>query len=151
MPTNLYGPGDNFDLETSHVAPAMLRKFHEARTRGDKAVTLWGTGAPRREFLHVDDLADACVFLMHRYDEPEIINIGMGKDISIRELGELIQKIVGFQGEIIWDTSKPDGTPQKLLDVSRLARLGWQARISLEEGLSKTYQWYKEQYTETHP
>jgi GDP-L-fucose synthase len=151
MPTNLYGPGDNFDLETSHVAPAILRKFHEARTRGDKAVTLWGTGAPRREFLHVDDLADACVFLMHRYNEPEIINIGMGKDISIRELGELIQKIVGFKGEIIWDTSKPDGTPQKLLDVSRLAQLGWQARISLEEGLSKTYQWYKEQYTETNP
>jgi GDP-L-fucose synthase len=151
MPTNLYGPGDNFNLETSHVAPAMLRKFHEARTRGAKAVTLWGTGTPRREFLHVADLADACVFLMHRYDEPEIVNIGMGKDISIKELGELIQKIVGFKGEIIWDTGKPEGTPRKLLDVSRLAQLGWQARISLEQGLSQTYQWYKEHYAKTNP
>ena len=142
MPTNLYGPGDNFDLETSHVVPAMLRKFHEAKTRGDKAVTLWGTGTPRREFLHVDDLADACVYLMNHYDEPEIINIGVGKDISIRELAELIQKIVGFQGEIIWDTDKPDGTPRKLLDVTRLGQLGWQARITLEEGLAQTYQWY---------
>ena len=142
MPTNLYGPGDNFDLETSHVVPAMLRKFHEAKTRGDKAVTLWGTGTPRREFLHVDDLADACVYLMNHYDEPEIINIGVGKDISIRELAELIQKIVGFQGEIIWDTDKPDGTPRKLLDVTRLGQLGWQARITLEAGLAKTYQWY---------
>ena len=144
MPTNLYGPGDNFDLETSHVVPAMLRKFHEAKTRGDRTVTLWGTGAPRREFLHVDDLADACVFLMKHYDEPEIINIGVGKDISIRELAEMIQKIVDFKGEIIWDTSKPDGTPRKLLGVGRLSRLGWQARISLEEGLDETYRWYCE-------
>ena len=144
MPTNLYGPGDNFDLESSHVVPAMLRKFHEAKTRGDRSVSLWGTGAPRREFLHVDDLADACVFLMNRYDEPEIINIGVGKDISIKELGELIRKIVGFQGEIVWDTGKPDGTPRKLLDVGHLSRLGWQARIDLEAGLAETYRWYCE-------
>jgi GDP-L-fucose synthase len=144
MPTNLYGPGDNFDLESSHVVPAMLRKFHEARTRGDKTVTLWGTGAPRREFLHVDDLADACVCLMNHYDEPEIINIGVGKDISIRELAELIQEIVGFQGEIIWDTDKPDGTPRKLLDVTHLSQLGWRARISLKEGLTETYRWFRE-------
>ena len=146
MPTNLYGPGDNFDLETSHVVPAMLRKFHEAKAGGDKTVILWGTGAPRREFLHVDDLADACVYLMDRYDKPEIINIGMGKDINIGELGELIRKIVGFQGEIIWDTSKPDGTPQKLLDVGRLHKMGWRARISLEEGLAETYRWYREHF-----
>jgi GDP-L-fucose synthase len=139
MPTNLYGPGDNFDLETSHVVPAMLRKFHEAKNRGDKTVTLWGTGTPRREFLHVDDLADACVFLMNQYDKPEIINIGVGKDITIGELAELIKKIVGFQGEIVWDTSKPDGTPRKLLNVNQLSQLGWQARISLEEGLTETY------------
>jgi GDP-L-fucose synthase len=148
MPTNLYGPGDNFDLETSHVVPAMLRKFHEAKTRGDRTVTLWGTGAPHREFLHVDDLADACVFLMKRYDEPEIINIGVGKDVSIRELAAMIQKIVDFKGEIIWDTTKPDGTPRKLLDVDRLSRLGWQAGISLEEGLEQTYRWYCENRTD---
>lgn len=148
MPTNLYGPGDNFDLETSHVVPAMLRKFHEAKTRGDRTVTLWGTGAPHREFLHVDDLADACVFLMKRYDEPEIINIGVGKDVSIRELAAMIQKIVDFKGEIIWDTTKPDGTPRKLLDVDRLSRLGWQASISLEEGLEQTYRWYCENSTD---
>jgi GDP-L-fucose synthase len=122
--------------------PAMLRKFHEAKTRGDKAVTLWGTGKPRREFLHVDDLADACVYLLNHYNEPEIINIGVGKDISIRELAELIQKIVGFQGEIIWDTGKPDGTPQKLLNVGHLSQLGWKAHIGLEKGLAKTYRWY---------
>lgn len=150
MPTNLYGPGDNFDLETSHVLPALIRKFHEAKTRGDQAVTLWGTGTPRREFLHVDDLADACVFLMHHYDEPDIINIGVGKDLTIRELGELIKKIVGFQGELQWDTSKPDGTPRKLLDVTRLTQLGWQARISLEAGLQQTYQWYCEHYPGQH-
>jgi GDP-L-fucose synthase len=144
MPTNLYGPGDNFDLETSHVVPAMLRKFHEAKTRGDMTVILWGTGDPRREFLHVDDLADACVYLMDRYEEPEIINIGVGKDIRIKDLAALIQKIIGFRGEIVWDTAKPDGTPRKLLDVTRLAKLGWQARISLEEGLAQTYQWYTE-------
>ena len=142
MPTNLYGPGDNFDLETSHVVPAMLRKFHEAKTRGDQTVTLWGTGTPRREFLHVNDLADACVFLMNHYDEPEIINIGVGRDISIKELAEMIQKIVDFKGEIIWNTSKPDGTPRKLLSVDHLFRLGWQAQIGLKEGLAETYRWY---------
>ncbi len=147
MPTNLYGPGDNFDLETSHVVPAMLRKFHEAKIRGDRAVTLWGTGTPRREFLHVDDLADACVYLMNRYDEGEIINIGVGKDISIRELAELIQQIVGFRGEIVWDASKPDGTPRKLLNVNRLAERGWRARLSLEEGLMQTYAWYRDNQT----
>lgn len=147
MPTNLYGPGDNFDLETSHVIPAMLRKFHEAKNRGDQTVTLWGTGTPRREFLHVDDLADACVFLMHRYDQPEIINIGVGKDITIGELAALIKKIVGFPGEIVWDTSKPDGTPRKLLNVNHLSELGWQAHIGLEEGLAATYRWYGEHYS----
>jgi GDP-L-fucose synthase len=150
MPTNLYGPGDNFDLEASHVVPGLIRKFHEARMQGDKAVILWGTGTPRREFLHVDDLADACVFLMQYYDEPEIINIGVGKDISIHELGELIRKIVGFQGEVQWDTSKPDGTPRKLLDITRLTRLGWQARITLDAGLRQTYQWYCENYSGQH-
>jgi len=144
MPTNLYGPGDNFDLETSHVVPAMLRKFHEAKIREDQTVTLWGTGTPRREFLYVNDLADACIFLMNHYDEPEIINIGVGKDISIKELAEMIQKIVDFKGEIIWDTSKPDGTPRKLLDVGNLSRLGWQAKVDLEAGLAETYRWYCE-------
>jgi GDP-L-fucose synthase len=144
MPTNLYGPGDNFDLEASHVVPALIRKFHEARMQGAATVTLWGTGTPRREFLHVDDLADACLFLMQHYDEPEIINIGVGKDISICELGELIGKLTGFQGEIQWDDSKPDGTPRKLLDITRLTQLGWQARISLEAGLQQTYRWYRE-------
>jgi GDP-L-fucose synthase len=150
MPTNLYGPGDNFDLEISHVVPAMLRKFHEAKIRGDKTVTLWGTGAPRREFLHVDDLADACVFLMNYYDEPEIINIGVGEDITISELGELVRKIVDFRGEIVWDTSKPDGTPRKLLNVVRLTTSGWRARISLEEGLEQTYRWYCEHKADIH-
>jgi len=126
--------------------PALIRKFHEAHVQGEKAVTLWGTGAPRREFLHVDDLADACVFLMQHYNEPDIINIGVGKDLTIRELGKLIKKIVGFQGELQWDTTKPDGTPRKLLDVTRLTQLGWQARISLEAGLQQTYQWYCENY-----
>ena len=144
MPTNLYGPGDNFDLEASHVVPALIREFHEGRIQGAEMVTLWGTGNPRREFLHVDDLADACGFLMQHYDAPEIINIGVGKDISIRELGELIRKLTGFQGEIQWDTSKPDGTPRKLLDITRLSQLGWQARISLEAGLQQTYRWYCE-------
>jgi GDP-L-fucose synthase len=142
MPTNLYGPGDNFDLEASHVVPAMLRKFHEAKIREDQTVTLWGTGTPRREFLYVNDLADACIFLMNHYDEPEIINIGVGKDISIRELAEMIQKIVDFRGEIIWDASKPDGTPRKLLSVGHLSRLGWQAKTRLVEGLTETYGWY---------
>jgi GDP-L-fucose synthase len=144
MPTNLYGPGDNFDLETSHVIPALLRKFHEAKVQGAPQVVVWGTGSPRREFLHVDDLADAAVFLMKHYDEEEIINVGVGEDISIRELAELIRDVVGYPGDIVFDTSKPDGMPRKLLDVSRLHALGWRARIPLREGLEQTYRWYVE-------
>ena len=143
MPTNLYGPGDNFDLETSHVLPALIRKFHEAKLSGT-SVTLWGTGTPRREFLYVDDLADACLFLMDNYDGNEIINVGVGKDISIKELAELISDVVGYKGEIIYDTSKPDGMPVKRLDVSRINSLGWYAKTSLKEGIEKTYQWYLE-------
>ena len=144
MPTNLYGPGDNFDLETSHVIPALIRKFHEGKVQGKPHVVVWGTGNPRREFLHVDDLADAAVFLMRHYDSDDIINVGVGEDISIRELAELIRDVVGYQGEIVFDSSKPDGTPRKLLDVSRLHALGWRARIPLREGLEQTYQWYIE-------
>ena len=143
MPTNMYGPGDNFDLENSHVLPALIRKLHDAKTRGDKTVTLWGSGAPLREFLHADDLASACLFLLENYDDEVAINIGMGKDISIRELAELIKSVVGFNGEIDWDSSKPDGTPRKLLDVSKIAALGWQPKIPLEEGIKATYDWYK--------
>jgi Nucleoside-diphosphate-sugar epimerases len=180
MPTNLYGPQDNFDLETSHVLPALIRKFHLAKlaatncfealqqdesffglipwdiktslgltekttmkeAKATPTVVLWGSGTPRREFLHVDDLADACLFLMNNYDESEIINIGVGKDFTIRELAEATAKIVGFQGEVVWDTSKPDGTPQKLLDISRLNQLGWKAKISLGKGVAATYKWY---------
>jgi len=144
MPTNLYGPGDNFDLETSHVIPALIRKFHEAKVQGKPRVVVWGTGKPRREFLHVDDLADAALFLMQNYDGEEIINVGVGEDVSIRELAELIRDVVGYEGEIVFDTTKPDGTPRKLLDVSRLHALGWRARISLREGLGQTYRWYLE-------
>ena len=185
MPTNLYGPGDNFDLETSHVLPALIRKFHEAKTSDESRVTsdkrpndgtkdaaltlkrsapltssersersspgsfvtLWGTGTPRREFLHVDDLADACVFLMNHYEDSEIINIGVGKDISISELADLIKDIVGFKGAIRYDRTKPDGTPRKLLDVSKLRALGWQPKISLREGIERTYRWYVEDGT----
>lgn len=146
MPTNLYGPGDNFDLETSHVLPALIRKFHEAKERGERQVIVWGTGKPRREFLHVDDLADAALFLMERYDEEEIINVGVGEDISIRELAELIAEIVGFTGDIVFDPSKPDGTPRKLLDVSRLFALGWRPSIPLREGIAQTYRWFREHY-----
>ena len=146
MPTNLYGPGDNFDLETSHVLPALLRKFHEAKESAAPKVVVWGTGSPRREFLHVDDLADAAVYLMNHYDSPEIVNVGVGEDISIRELAELIRDIVGYTGEIVYDTSKPDGTPRKLLDVSRLAAAGWRARIPLREGIAQTYRWYLEHH-----
>ena len=143
MPTNLYGPGDNFDLETSHVLPALLRKFHEAAQSHAPEVTLWGTGSPRREFLHVDDLADATVFLMERYSSPEIVNVGVGEDLTILELAELIGQITGFRGKLRFDSSKPDGTPRKLLDVSRLTALGWKARIPLREGIQQTYEWYK--------
>jgi GDP-L-fucose synthase len=147
MPTNLYGPNDNYNLETSHVLPALIRKFHEARIENKAFVELWGTGSPKREFLFVDDLADAVVFLMEKYDYKdigEIINIGIGKDVTIKELAEMIRSTVGFEGELRWDTDKPDGTPRKLLDVSRLKSLGWEPRYSLEEGIRKTYQSYLE-------
>lgn len=142
MPTNLYGPGDNFDLETAHVIPALLRKFHEAKENNLPQVVVWGTGTPRREFLHVDDLTDAALFLMKEYDDEPIINVGVGWDISIRELASLIRDVVGYEGEIVFDPSKPDGTPRKLLDVSRLHALGWQAKIPLRDGLAQTYRWY---------
>jgi GDP-L-fucose synthase len=142
MPTNLYGPNDNFDLETSHVLPAMIRKFHEAKTAGRTSVEIWGTGTPRREFLYIEDLADACVHLMESYDDPGIVNIGVGEDISIKDLAMLVKKIVGYSGETVYDVSKPDGTPRKLLDVSKLRSLGWKAQTSLEEGIRKTYDWY---------
>jgi len=148
MPTNLYGPDDNFDLQSSHVLPALLRKFHEAKQEGRPAVVVWGTGSPQREFLHVDDLADASVHLMLHYDSPEIINVGVGEDISIRDLAEMIREIVGYEGRIEFDTSKPDGTPRKLLDVSRLHAQGWRARIPLREGIARTYQWYLEQFAQ---
>jgi GDP-L-fucose synthase len=147
MPTNLYGPGDNFDLNNSHVLPALLRKVHEARQSGAKEVVVWGTGSPRREFLHVADLAAACRFLLENYDSPEIVNIGCGEDVTIRELAELICEVVGFDGELVFDASKPDGTPRKLLDVSRLTALGWKSRISLREGIVQTYDWYRKQKT----
>lgn len=146
MPTNLYGPGDNFDLETSHVLPALVRKFHEAKERDEESVTIWGTGEPRREFLHVDDLADACVYLMDNYSGSEIVNIGVGEDISIRELAELVREVVGYEGGIVRDTSKPDGAPRKLLDVSRLRGLGWGASIPLRRGIEHTYEWFVEHY-----
>ena len=142
MPTNLYGPNDNFDLETSHVIPALIRKFHDAKIRSNPSVTIWGTGTPKREFLHVDDLADACVFLMNHYDESNIINVGCGRDISIAELALLIKDIVGYAGNIEYDTQKPDGTPLKLLDVGKLRRLGWKPKISLRKGIKRTYEWY---------
>jgi GDP-L-fucose synthase len=146
MPTNLYGPGDNFDLENSHVIAALIRKFHEGRIQGASTVTLWGTGTPRREFLHVDDAADACLFLMQRYNEPGIINIGVGEDLTIRTLAELVKRVVGFTGDIRWDADKPDGTPRKLLDINLIRKYGWQAKISLEEGLRQTYQWFREHF-----
>jgi GDP-L-fucose synthase len=142
MPTNLYGPHDNFDLETSHVLPALIRKFHEARVQGRPEVVVWGTGSPRREFLHVDDLADACFFLMRHYDRDEHINVGTGEDLTIRELAELVREVVGFPGDIVYDTAKPDGTPRKLLDISRLRGVGWKPRISLREGVESTYAWF---------
>jgi len=152
MPTNLYGPGDNFDLENSHVLPALIRKFHEAKTNGASEVVVWGSGSPRREFLHVDDMADCCTFLLRLPDDrfkslietlrPTIINIGTGTDVTIAELADIIKKITGFSGKLVFDTGKPDGTPRKLLDVSRANDLGWQARITLEEGVAGTYQWF---------
>jgi GDP-L-fucose synthase len=144
MPTNLYGPGDNFDLETSHVLPAMIRKFHEAKLSRAPSVTLWGTGTPKREFLHVDDLADASVFLMQNYDSPEIINVGTGKDLSIADLAALIGETVGYEGEIVYDTTKPDGTPRKWLDTTKLTGLGWQPKTELREGIASTLAWYRD-------
>ncbi len=146
MPTNLYGPGDNFHLENSHVMPALIRKFHEAKVNGDASVTVWGTGNPRREFLHVDDLAAAVLHLMDHYSEAETINIGTGEDITIRELAELVRQIVGYSGEIVFDTDKPDGTPRKLLDVSRLEATGWSPKIDLEQGIRNAYQWFLDNY-----
>lgn len=143
MPTNMYGPGDNFDLENSHVLPALIRKFHDAKVLGADSVTLWGTGTPRREFLHSDDLGRACLFLLDNYDADVAINVGVGQDISIRELAELIQQVVAFQGSIEWDSSKPDGTPRKLLDISKVKALGWEPTISLEDGIQSTYRWFQ--------
>jgi GDP-L-fucose synthase len=144
MPTNLYGPGDNFDLQNSHVLPALIRRFHEAKVRGDESVTVWGTGTPRREFLHVDDLADAVMYLLQSYDAEPIVNIGWGQDVTIRELAELVMSAIGYSGRLIFDSTKPDGTPRKLLDVSRLTALGWQAKIPLKNGIERTYAWFKE-------
>jgi GDP-L-fucose synthase len=142
MPTNLYGPGDNFDLQNSHVLPALIRKFHTAKQRGDSSAVVWGTGTPRREFLHVDDLADACLFLMQGYESEELINVGWGEDISIQQLAEIVREVVGFSGTIEFDPTKPDGTPRKLLDVTRLTRLGWKPHISLRRGIASTYDWF---------
>jgi GDP-L-fucose synthase len=143
MPTNVYGPNDNFNLETSHVIAALLRKAHEAKMRNSQKLVVWGTGKPRREFLHVDDLASACLLLLEKYDSPEIINVGCGEDISIRELAELICDVVGFDGELAWDATKPDGTPRKLLDVTRLCALGWKPAIPLRDGIARTYEWFR--------
>jgi GDP-L-fucose synthase len=148
MPTNLYGPGDNFDLQNSHVLPALLRKFHEARMRGDEEVVVWGTGTPRREFMHVDDLGAAAVFLMENYSDEAFVNVGVGSDVSIRELADIVKEVTGFQGRIVQDTSKPDGTPRKLMDVSRLDSLGWKAQVELREGVAQTYAWFVEHYAQ---
>ncbi len=144
MPTNLYGPEDNFNLETSHVMPALIRKFHDAKVNKQPTVTVWGTGKPLREFLHVDDCADACLYLMQHYDDEDIVNIGVGSDLSIGDLASLVKDVVGYRGEIVYDTSKPDGTPRKLVDVSRITGLGWRARIPLEDGVASTYRWFLE-------
>ncbi len=142
MPTNLYGPNDNFDLQTSHVLPALIRKVHEAKRDGAKEVAVWGSGTPRREFLHVDDLADACFFLLENYNSPEIVNIGCGEDVSIRELAETVCEVIGFEGSLAFDTSKPDGTPRKLMHVGRLLALGWKPRIGLKDGIRDAYDWF---------
>jgi len=146
MPTNLYGPNDNFDLETSHVLAAILRKAHEAKMRKDSELIVWGSGKPRREFLHVDDLASACLLLLEKYDSSEIINVGCGEDISIRELAELICNVVGFDGDLIWDATKPDGTPRKLLDITKLRALGWRPSVPLRGGIAQTYEWFLANY-----
>ena len=146
MPTNLYGPNDNFDLQSAHVLPAFIRRFHEAKKTNKKEVVLWGSGNAYREFLYVDDMASACVFLMNNYSSSEIINIGSGKDLKIRELAQVVKKIVGYSGKIVWDTSKPDGTPKKQLDVSKLFKLGWKPHVSLEDGIKKEYEWFLENF-----
>lgn len=151
MPPNLYGPGDQFDLKASHVLPALLRKAHEARSDDSPEMVVWGSGNPRREFMHVDDLADAAVFLMLHYEDPGIINVGVGTDVTIRELAQLICRVTGFEGRLVFDASKPDGMPQKLLDVSRLSSLGWRARIGLEEGIADTYRWFLAERGAVHP
>jgi GDP-L-fucose synthase len=148
MPTNLYGPGDNFDLQNSHVLPALIRRFHEAKQRGDASLTVWGTGTPRREFLHVDDLADAVIYLLNTYDNEAIVNIGWGEDVTIRELAEAIASVAGFRGRLEFDASKPDGTPRKLLDTSRLTALGWVPKIKLKAGIESTYAWFKDHVAE---
>ncbi|MFC1542835.1 GDP-L-fucose synthase family protein, partial [Pseudomonadota bacterium] len=144
MPTNLYGPNDNFDLNNSHVLPALMRKLHEARVNDDAEVVVWGTGTPKREFLHADDLADAALFLMNNYDDADIVNVGTGKDVTILELAEMIREVVGFKGKLVFDSSKPDGTPRKLMNVSKLTGLGWQPGISFRDGIVQTYEWYQE-------
>jgi len=144
MPTNLYGPNDNFELENSHVLPAMMRRLHDAKKAGAPFVTMWGSGAPKREFLHVDDLAEACLFLMDKHESTDIINVGVGEDVSIKELAELVREVVGFEGSLKWDTSKPDGTPRKLVDVTRINALGWKASIKLRDGIQSTYRWFLE-------
>jgi len=144
LPTNLYGPGDNFDLESSHVLPALLRKIDQARAKGADQVTIWGSGTPRREFLHVDDLADCCLYVMQHYDEPLPLNVGWGEDLTIRDLATLLARVIGFEGSFEFDAARPDGTPRKILDVSRLAALGWRPRIDLETGITRTYAWYLE-------
>jgi GDP-L-fucose synthase len=148
MPTNLYGPGDNFDLQNSHVLPALIRRFHEAKLRGDDTLSVWGTGTPRREFLHVDDLADAVVYLLNTYEDEGIVNIGWGEDVTIRQLAELVMAVSGYQGRLVFDPSKPDGTPRKLLDTSRLTTLGWWPKIQLKAGIESTYAWFREHAAE---
>jgi GDP-L-fucose synthase len=148
MPTNLYGPGDHFNLETSHVLPALLRKMHEAKVANADEVVVWGTGTPRREFLHVDDLAGACRFLLENYDSPEVINVGYGEDVTIRELAEMIREIVGFEGALTFDTTKPDGTPRKLLDTSKISALGWKPLIPMRQGVEQAYRWFVEHEVE---
>jgi len=147
----MYGPGDNFDLNNSHVLPALIRKFHDAKTQGSDSVTLWGTGSPMREFLHSDDLGRACVFLIENYDNDVAVNLGVGEDIAIKDLAELIKEVVGFEGDIQWDSSKPDGTPRKLLDISRITSLGWKSQVSLADGIRSTYQWFLENSSNERP
>jgi len=148
MPTNLYGPGDNFDLQDSHVLPALIRRTHEAKMRGDPTLVVWGTGTPRREFLHVDDLADAVLYLLQEYDAEPIVNVGWGEDVTIRELAEMIMSVTGFTGQLRFDASKPDGTPRKLLDVTRLTGLGWRPKVGLKQGIEQTYSWFKNHFAE---